>query len=100
MMALDGKLARLRTYRNNIHRYHRLLKTRLSDLEREYIESRLSEEREALVRGEASRTAQGANVSWWTDRAEIGTRFCFEDSKSKELFALTCDRLGITCQDG
>ena len=53
-----------------------------------------------LLRGEASRIAQGANVSWWTDRAEVGTKFCFEDSKSKERFALTCDRLGITCQDG
>ncbi|MCP3395276.1 hypothetical protein NLM27_41835 [Bradyrhizobium sp. CCGB12] len=53
-----------------------------------------------LLRGEASRLAQGANVGWWTDRAEIGTRFCFEDSKSKEAFALTCDRLGITCQEG
>ena len=53
-----------------------------------------------LLRGEASRIAQGANVSWWTDRAEVGTKFCFEDSKSKERFALTCDSLGITCQDG
>ncbi|WP_347338769.1 hypothetical protein [Bradyrhizobium zhanjiangense] len=48
MMTLEVKLARLRTHRNNIHRYHRLLKTRLSDLEREYIESRLSEQRAAL----------------------------------------------------
>jgi hypothetical protein len=39
MMTLEEKLARLGTRRNNIHRYHRLLKTRLSDLEREYIES-------------------------------------------------------------
>ncbi|MEY9127629.1 hypothetical protein ABIA03_000429 [Bradyrhizobium yuanmingense] len=53
-----------------------------------------------LLRGEASRIAKAANVSWWTDRAEIGTRFCFEDSKSKDSFALTCDRLGISCQDG
>ena len=36
-----------------------------------------------LLPGEASRIAQGANVGWFTDRAEIGTRFCFEDSKSK-----------------
>ncbi|MGL3109149.1 hypothetical protein [Bradyrhizobium sp. BR 1432] len=49
MMTLEEKLARLRTHRNNIHRYHRLLKTRLSHLEREYIESRLSEQRAALV---------------------------------------------------
>lgn len=53
-----------------------------------------------LLRGEAARIAKGANAGWWTDRAEIGTRFCFEDSKSKDLFALTCDSLGITCQDG
>lgn len=44
--------------------------------------------------------AQGELAGWWTDRAEIGTRICFEDSKSKEQFALTCDSLGITCQDG
>ncbi|SDJ64172.1 hypothetical protein SAMN05216338_105766 [Bradyrhizobium sp. Rc2d] len=53
-----------------------------------------------LLRGEAARISQEANVGWWTDRAEIGTRFCFEDSKSKESFALICDRLGITCRDG
>ncbi|WLA68573.1 hypothetical protein [Bradyrhizobium diazoefficiens] len=45
---LDEKLARIRTHRNNIHRYHSLLKTRLSDLERQYIERRLSEENSAL----------------------------------------------------
>lgn len=53
-----------------------------------------------LLRGEAARIVQEANVGWWTDRAEIGTRFCFEDSKSKESFALTCGSLGIGCQDG
>lgn len=36
---------RLRAHRNNIHRYRRLLATRLSDLERAYIERRLTEER-------------------------------------------------------
>jgi len=34
----------LRTHRNNIARYRRLLKTKLSDLERQFIERRLSEE--------------------------------------------------------
>jgi len=37
----DEKFARLRTYRNNINRYRRLLKTELSDLERQFIERRL-----------------------------------------------------------
>src|SRR5260370_31845154 len=45
---IDEKFARLRTYRNNIDRYHRLLKTELSELERQFIERRLSEEKSAM----------------------------------------------------
>lgn len=45
---LDENLARIRAHRNNIHRYRRLLKTRLSQLERDFIERRLAEERSAL----------------------------------------------------
>jgi hypothetical protein len=45
---IDEKLARLRTHRDNIHRYRRLLKTRLTDLEREYLERRLSEEQSTM----------------------------------------------------
>ena len=41
---MDEKLARLRTHRNNIARYRRLLQTELTDLERQFIERRLSEE--------------------------------------------------------
>jgi hypothetical protein len=44
----DEDLARIRVHRNNIHRYRRLLKTRLSDLERQFIERRLSEEQAAV----------------------------------------------------
>jgi predicted house-cleaning noncanonical NTP pyrophosphatase (MazG superfamily) len=49
---LDIASARLRTHRNNIARYRRLLETKLTELEREYIQKRLSEEQsdlEALV---------------------------------------------------
>ncbi|WP_247338155.1 hypothetical protein [Bradyrhizobium sp. CW4] len=53
-----------------------------------------------LLRGEASRIAKSNKVDWWIDRAEVGTRFCFEDAKAKESFALTCDNFGIPCQDG
>ncbi|SFQ28229.1 hypothetical protein SAMN05216330_12324 [Bradyrhizobium sp. Ghvi] len=53
-----------------------------------------------LLRGEASRIAKGAQTVWWTDRAQVGTRFCFEDAKAKEVFALTCDSFGIACRDG
>jgi hypothetical protein len=41
---VDERLARLRTHRNNIARYRRLLKTTLTYLERQFIERRLSEE--------------------------------------------------------
>jgi hypothetical protein len=40
----DEQFARLRTRRNNIARYHRLLQTQLTDHEREFVERRLSEE--------------------------------------------------------
>jgi hypothetical protein len=45
---LDENLARIRAHRNNIHRYRRLLKTRLSELERDFIERRLEEEQSAF----------------------------------------------------
>jgi len=45
---IDEKFARLRTYRSNIDRYHRLLKTELSGLERQFIERRLNEEKSAM----------------------------------------------------
>ncbi|MGA2054707.1 MAG: hypothetical protein ABSG88_05320 [Bradyrhizobium sp.] len=51
---IDEKLARLRTHRNNISRYRRLLKTQLTDCERQFIERRLSEERTAMERLAAS----------------------------------------------
>jgi hypothetical protein len=41
---MDENIARLRTHRNNIARYRRLLQTKLTDLERELIQTRLSEE--------------------------------------------------------
>ncbi|QUS42375.1 hypothetical protein RPMA_12040 [Tardiphaga alba] len=44
----DEILARTRTYRNNIARYNRILRTELTDLERSYIQRRLSEETAAL----------------------------------------------------
>jgi hypothetical protein len=45
---IDEKFALLRTHRNNIDRYRRLLKTRLTGLERRFIERRLSEEQTAM----------------------------------------------------
>ena len=51
----NHKVERLRAHQNNIRRYRRLLATRLTDLERAYIERRLNEEQtsvEALFREE------------------------------------------------
>ena len=45
---IDEKSTRLRTHRNNIYRYRGLLKTRLTDLERQYLQRRLSEELAAM----------------------------------------------------
>ena len=41
---LDEKLAVIRSTRNNIHRYRRLLTTELTDLEQRFVERRLAEE--------------------------------------------------------
>jgi hypothetical protein len=51
---IDENLARIRTHRNNIDRYKRLLKTDLSDLERQFIERRLNEEASSLEKLAAS----------------------------------------------
>jgi hypothetical protein len=47
-MMIDENLARLRAHRNNIHRYRRLLATKLTDPERSYVERRLQEEQSAM----------------------------------------------------
>jgi hypothetical protein len=45
---LYEKFALLQTHRNNIRRYCRLLNTELTELERQFIKKRLSEERSAM----------------------------------------------------
>jgi hypothetical protein len=45
---VDESLARMRLHRNNIRRYRQLLRTRLTELERQYVERRVSEEQSAL----------------------------------------------------
>ena len=43
-----ARFALIQAHDDSIRRYQRLLNTRLTDLEREYIESRISEERSTL----------------------------------------------------
>ena len=45
---MDERIARLRTHRNNINRYRGLLETKLTEIEKQYIERRLSEEQSAV----------------------------------------------------
>ena len=45
---IEESFVRLRTHRNNVHRYRQLLKTMLTDAERQFIERRLSEEELAI----------------------------------------------------
>jgi len=44
---MDERTARLRTHQKNIDRYKKLLKTKLTEFERQYLEKRLSEEKSA-----------------------------------------------------
>jgi len=44
----EQNLGRIRTHRNNIHSYRTLLQTKLSDLERDFIDRRMAEEQAAL----------------------------------------------------
>jgi hypothetical protein len=41
---IDQQLARLRTHRSNIQRYRNLLKTNLTESERQFVQRRLTEE--------------------------------------------------------
>ena len=54
MTMIDEKFALLRTHRNNIARYRRLLQTKLTEYERQFIERRMSEEWTAMEKLAAS----------------------------------------------
>jgi hypothetical protein len=49
-MMLDERLARMQTHRSNIYRYRHLLQTKLTELERDFIERRVTEEQSSLDR--------------------------------------------------
>ena len=51
---IDENLALMRAHRSNISRYRRLLKTDLTELERRFLERRLTEEQSALEKIVAS----------------------------------------------
>ena len=51
---IDLRAAQVRTHRQNIQRYGRLLATELTDLERQYVHKRIAEEYAQLERLELS----------------------------------------------
>jgi hypothetical protein len=51
---IDQSFALMRAHSNNIARYRKLLKTRITDLERQFLERRVAEERSALEKIAAS----------------------------------------------
>ncbi|MCK1299613.1 hypothetical protein IVB33_18945 [Bradyrhizobium sp. 24] len=53
-----------------------------------------------LLRSEAFRIAKENNADWWSERVDLGTRFCFVSVDAKKAFALTCDTLDIRCREG
>jgi hypothetical protein len=59
----DDKIARLRAHNNNISRYRWLLGTNLSDLERGFVERRLSEEKSA-AQGLANPPVPACRFDW------------------------------------
>jgi hypothetical protein len=46
---MSERIARIRVHQNNIDRYQGLLRTNLSEVELQYLEKRLSEERFAIA---------------------------------------------------
>jgi hypothetical protein len=46
---MEERIARVRTHQKNIDRYQSLLKTELSDVEQQFLERRLFEERFAVA---------------------------------------------------
>ena len=51
---IDENLSLMRAHGNNIARYRKLLKTSLTDLERQFIERRVAEEQSAMEKIAAS----------------------------------------------
>jgi hypothetical protein len=46
---MEARIVLLRTHQKNMDRYEGLLETKLSEVERQYIEKRMSEERLAIA---------------------------------------------------
>ena len=61
---MNSNVAVIRARGDSIRRYQRLLQTRLTDLEREYIEGRFAVERSLLKSIDGSQGELGADGTW------------------------------------
>jgi hypothetical protein len=53
-----------------------------------------------LLRREATKLAKVNKGDWWIERAEVGSRFWFQEAKATEDFARACKDFGISCERG
>jgi hypothetical protein len=61
---MDLRAIRLRTHARNVQRYRRLLQTQLTELERDFVNRRLAEERRAIEELQAAqRGARPSGIS-------------------------------------
>jgi len=75
---IDLKVASLHAHGNNISRYRRLLRTNLSDLECQFIERRLSEEKMAMKRLASTNFSITLTSSYSMPEAPLRTGSSFE----------------------
>ena len=75
---IDLKVASLRAHGNNISRYRRLLRTNLSDLERQFIERRLNEEKVAMKRLASTKISITLTSSYSMPEAPLRSGSSFE----------------------
>ena len=73
---IDEQIARLHAHSNNIARYRSLLETPLTDLERHFIEDRLTEEKLAIEGLVASTLAHPATERRWCAWPKKSTCSC------------------------
>jgi len=66
---MEKRIVQLRTHQKNISRYENMLKTELTDLERQFVQKRLSEERFTIALLQFTRTPKG---TIWSIRIGCG----------------------------
>jgi hypothetical protein len=71
---MNERIARLRTHQKNIEQYQSLLKTNLNDVEVQFLEKRLSEERLAIAMLQFMGPSGGAAEGDDHSRREVGRR--------------------------